>query len=116
MVRRELFLALGGFNEALHNRFEDVDFCLTAKQAGHYVVYAPKSRIIVHGSSWQPGAERDIDNRIRFYSRWTGHLWQNDEELLQDDNLSHDGLSTLYQQIGRQIATGVSASALAVDP
>lgn len=116
MVRRELFLALGGFNEALHNRFEDVDFCLTVKQAGHYVVYAPKSRIIVHGSSWQPGAERDIDNRIRFYSRWTGHLWQNDEELLQDDNLSHDGLSTLYQQIGRQIATGVSASALAVDP
>jgi GT2 family glycosyltransferase len=116
MVSRELFRALGGFNEALHNRFEDVDFCLTAKRAGHDVVYAPESRIIVHGSSWQPSAERDVDNRIRFYSRWTGHLWQNDEELLQEDNLSHDGLSTLYQQMGRQIATGVGASALAVDP
>jgi O-antigen biosynthesis protein len=116
LVRRELFRALGGFNETLHNRFEDVDFCLAAKQAGHDVVYAPESRVIVHYSSWQPSAERDIDNRIRFYSRWTGHLWQNDEEVLQQDDLSHDGLSTLYHEIGRQIASGVTVAAADMEP
>ena len=116
LVRRELFRALGGFNEKLHNRFEDVDFCLTAKQAGNDVVYAPESRIIFHELSWQPSAERDVDNRIRFYSRWTGHLWQNDEEVLQQDDLSHDGLSTIYHEIGRQIASGVTIAASDMEP
>jgi len=111
LVGRDLYRRLGGFNERLHNRFEDVDFCLTVKQAGGDVVYTPESRIIVHGSSWQPSAERDVDNRIRFYSRWTGHLWQNDEEVLLEDNLSHDGLSALYRQMANGIAAGTAATA-----
>lgn len=114
LVGRDLYRSLGGFNEQLYNRFEDVDFCLTVKQAGFDVYYAAQSRMIVHGASWQPSAEADVDNRIRFYSRWTGHLWQNDEAVLLEDNLSHDVLSSLYRQMASGIAAGMDGAAAAL--
>jgi len=38
-IRRELFLELGGFDEAFVNGWEDVDLCVRARLAGHRVVY-----------------------------------------------------------------------------
>jgi len=111
LVGRDLYRRHGGLNEQLHNRFEDVDFCLMVKDAGFDIVYTPESRIIVHGSSWPSSAERDVDNRIRFYSSWTGHLWQNDEEVLIEDNLSHDELSALYRRMADGFAAGSGATA-----
>ncbi len=45
MVRRDIFLSLGGMDEQFWPVwFEDVDFCLRLKQAGHRIVYCPAAR------------------------------------------------------------------------
>lgn len=53
LVRRKLFLALGGFDEYLSSYFEDVDFCWRAWQCGFTVFYEPAS-VVYHkrGGSW----------------------------------------------------------------
>ena len=43
---------------------------------------------------------------MRFYSKWTGSLWQDDEQYLLEDNLDHDKLSALYRALSRGIFQG----------
>jgi hypothetical protein len=45
-------------------------------------------------------------NRIRFFSKWTGYLWQDDENYLKEDGLTHDALSALYRELAARIASG----------
>jgi GT2 family glycosyltransferase len=50
MVRRDVWRDLGGFDERFHPVwFEDVDFLLRAKRAGHRVWYDPAVRATHHG-------------------------------------------------------------------
>lgn len=44
LVRRDLFLRLGGFREELHVG-EDVDFCWRMQDEGHHVEFRPQGRI-----------------------------------------------------------------------
>ena len=44
LVRREIFLSLGGFREDLHVG-EDVDFCWRLQDAGHVFEYRPMGRV-----------------------------------------------------------------------
>ncbi|MBN0322003.1 glycosyltransferase, partial [Pseudomonas aeruginosa] len=46
LMRRELFLELGGFDEAL-TRWDDVDICLRAVQAGYLNVWTPRARLLL---------------------------------------------------------------------
>lgn len=55
-VRAEVFASLGGFEESLPKAFNDVDFCLRVRQAGHKIVYTPWARLIHHES-----ASRGVD-------------------------------------------------------
>jgi hypothetical protein len=71
------------------------------------VVYTPKSVISCERASWQPKSEQEPFNRIRFFSKWTGCLWQDDETYLSQDALSHDILSALYRDLGCRVAAGV---------
>ena len=106
LVSRELFCRTGGFDSRLRNRFEDIDFCLRMAEAGVRIVYSPGCRITRRFASWQAGPEDERANRIHFFSKWTGYLWQDDENYLKQDGLSHDTLSTLYRQLAAEIATG----------
>lgn len=46
MVRREVFEALGGFDERYHPAwFEDVDFCRRVRAAGHRILFVPSARV-----------------------------------------------------------------------
>jgi GT2 family glycosyltransferase len=114
LVARELFCRLGGFSPALRNRFEDVDFCLIVKQAGLRTLYTPHARITRRVASWQPELEQDRCNRIYFYSKWTGSLWQDDGDYLRQDGLTHDSLSALYRELGRRVAFGARAVRVAL--
>ena len=107
LVCRELFCRLGGLDVALHNRFEDIDFCLTVKRQGRRVLYTPACVMTRQAPSWSPGAERNLLNCIRFYSKWTGALWQNDGQYLREDGLTHDSLSALYRELSVRIAIGM---------
>jgi GT2 family glycosyltransferase len=112
LAARELFCRLGGLNSALHNRFEDVDFCLRAKHEGLRVVYTPACKMVREAPSWEATAEQDPVNRIRFYSRWSGSLWQDDAVYLEEDGLTHDALSALYRELAGRLAQGAKELAL----
>jgi GT2 family glycosyltransferase len=52
VVRRDLFRALGGFDESFHFFGEDIDLCWRARKAGYAVVYLPSAQVI----HWWGGA------------------------------------------------------------
>lgn len=46
--RKEVFLKVGGFEEALVVNFNDLDFCLKVYEAGYKILYLPQVRLIHH--------------------------------------------------------------------
>jgi GT2 family glycosyltransferase len=74
-VRKDVFLGLGGFDEAYWNGNEDIDFCLRAGEAGWRVWYEPAS-VLVHQES-ASGTERYREttaNRARLTKRWAAKV------------------------------------------
>jgi hypothetical protein len=113
LAPRELICRIGGFTASLRNRFEDIDFCLRAEEAGLKAVYMPKCNIIRQAPGWEPLPDDDARNRIRFFSRWAGQLWQDDEAYLKEDGLTHDALSALYRELAARLATGARNAVVA---
>ena len=73
MVRRDLFLRLGGFDAVgLPVSFSDVDFCLRARQEGFRIVYTPFAEFLhVETATRDP----ELDPReIRLMERRWGHV------------------------------------------
>lgn len=73
LTRRDVFDALGGFDEDFVVEFNDVDYCLRAGAAGYAVVYAASPALIhKEGSTRQarPLREREILDRSLFMRRW----------------------------------------------
>lgn len=77
LVRRDLFLELGGFDERYAPAYyEDTDLCLGIWAAGGRVVYEPRSTVfhLEFGSSGEARAvELHRRNQQRFAAKW-GHL------------------------------------------
>lgn len=46
MMRRDVFLELGGYDEDFQLVFSDIDFCLRAIEMGYRVVYTPFASLI----------------------------------------------------------------------
>lgn len=73
LVRRDLFLSLGLFDEGFFLYFEDVDFSLRARRQGYSLVVCP-SAIALHGREGLVG--RSSDSRLaevyhsKFYFFW----------------------------------------------
>jgi N-acetylglucosaminyl-diphospho-decaprenol L-rhamnosyltransferase len=70
LVRRELFLALGGFDEAIFLFYEDDDLCRRIGDAGAALVYVP-SAVARHarGRSSAPGRGRIFN--ARWHQAWS---------------------------------------------
>jgi GT2 family glycosyltransferase len=107
LVGREQFCRLGGFSKDLINRFEEVDFCLRMRKSGGRVLYTPRSISVRTADNWRPTPEQDRVNCFRFYARWTGSLWQNDEHYLKEDGFNHDSLSALYREFAQKLSVEV---------
>ena len=81
VVKKSVFLELGGFDEETFAvAYNDVDFCLRARQAGHLVVYTPYAELIHHESKSR-GYEDTPEKQARFLGeyeamqqRWHGLL------------------------------------------
>lgn len=70
-VRRDLFLRLGGFDESYMNGYEDVDFCLTAREAGTQVFYEPASTVTHLESASGPARWTHVKQNIqRLQDKW----------------------------------------------
>ena len=74
LVRRDLFLGFGGFDEGFVNGCEDVDVCLRAEALGLCNVAALRS-VIRHHISASPGRKQhDEANTRRLTLRWRDTL------------------------------------------
>ncbi len=85
VVRRDLFLELGGFDEGFQNGFEDVDLCLRAGERGFKHLVAHRS-VIYHHISASPGRHlRQKDNLRRYRRRWGWRVlvWRHRERFLR---------------------------------
>jgi len=86
LVRRSVFVELGGFDPKFQNGWEDVDFCLRLRERGYKVWYAADS-IIYHHVSASPGRfDVETHNERYFADKWRDRI---DPDL--DDYLTRDG-------------------------
>jgi GT2 family glycosyltransferase len=74
IIRKELFLQIGMFDERYYFNVEDVDLCTKVLKAGYRIVYNPKHSIIHLGGKSQGGVSwvnnRNLhENRIRYYQK-----------------------------------------------
>lgn len=74
LIARERFLELGGFDTTFRNGFEDVDFCLRARQKGYRNYYCADSVIYHHVSSTRGRKDHETANYTYFLNKWAGHL------------------------------------------
>ena len=65
VIRREVFQAVGGFDEKLKVAFNDVDFCLKVRAAGYRNLWTPYAELYHHESASR-GAEDTLEKRDRF--------------------------------------------------
>lgn len=81
LIRRNLFEAAGGFDEAFENGFEDVDLCLKVRAKGYRIVYQPRSALYHLESQTPTRHDRDDHNGRLLRERWGSHWWLADEDL-----------------------------------
>lgn len=70
LIARELWIRLGGFDEAYVNGGEDVDLCFRARAAGHVTAVALRSVVRHHVSSSAGRKLRDEENSYRLARTW----------------------------------------------
>lgn len=77
MSRREVFDALGGFDEELAVAYNDVDFCLRLGDAGYRVLYTPIAEL-VHHESISRGLSGQSGDAKAFLAKWGRERLHND--------------------------------------
>jgi O-antigen biosynthesis protein len=81
MTRRSVFEELGGFDVALAEAFNDVDYCLRAREHGYRVVFTPLAEL-THREGASRGRRIPALDRAHFVARWGGR------DALQDPYLN----------------------------
>jgi GT2 family glycosyltransferase len=69
MTRREVFEQLGGFDEGMWLGWNDVDYCLRARQAGYAVVYT-REAVLRHDEGSTRGTTPHPEDDAFFKERW----------------------------------------------
>lgn len=84
MVRREVFLAVGGFDEGFAVSLGDIDLCMKLRSNGYLVVWTPYAQLY-HDESITRGSDEDLDKRMRaqreaelFVKKWGEALRKGD--------------------------------------
>jgi GT2 family glycosyltransferase len=73
LTSTKLFQSLGGFDEQnFAVQFNDIDFCLRARQAGTRVVYEP-SAVLYHVTSASRGRDFDHHETLRFLRKYAAY-------------------------------------------
>ena len=69
LMRRSIYQALGGFEEAHQIINNDLDFCLRAHQAGKLVIYTPYASLL-HYEAASRDRLKDVFDLAQFEQRW----------------------------------------------
>jgi GT2 family glycosyltransferase len=86
MVRRELFLEFGGFDETLAVAFNDVDFCFKLRDHGYLIVFTPLAELIHHESKSRGHTDDFAENELMLL-RWGSAMAAGDP--YHNKHLSH---------------------------
>lgn len=77
MTPRNVFLKLGGFDEAFRNGVEDIDYCLRVRALGRKVVYQPQSVVYHHEGRTAGRFDHVNENLKMFFGRWANSFDKN---------------------------------------
>ena len=88
LIRRALFLKLGGFDVEYRNGWEDIDFCLRARAHGFRIWYAAESVIYHHTSASEGRFDHEDRNQARFGGIWRGKITPDLDLLLRGDGVT----------------------------
>lgn len=72
LTSRSVYDRLGGFDETLAVAYNDVDYCLRARQAGYSIIYTPFAELRHHEAASRNKLSPP-DDRALFESRWAGY-------------------------------------------
>lgn len=93
LIRRELFLKVGGFGEF---GLEDIDLCFKVREAGFDVWYCHESVVFHHGSVTLKGTDAGLlpcSDLKEFNHRWSSEWFREDDE----ENYRQDGFSRIVK-------------------
>lgn len=91
LLRREVFEAVDGFNEAFEVAFNDVDLCLRIRRAGWRIVWTPQAELTHHESaSVRPPKDPERVEQFAGEVARMRRLWG---ELLDDEPFYNPNLS-----------------------
>lgn len=69
-IPRFIWKALGGLDERYRNGYEDIDFCLRAREKGYVVAYEPRA-VLTHAESQTPNRyANEAENKALFNREW----------------------------------------------
>lgn len=88
LVPRTLFLELGGFDPAFRNGYEDVDFCLRAREHGRTVFYVGNSVIYHHGLASPGRTDHEEANAAYFREKWRDRIVPDLQAYLRQDGVA----------------------------
>ena len=69
LIRRGLFLDLGGFDEHFATHYQDVDLCLRIRRSGRRILYTPRA-VLRHHEGATRGAQYDQLDRALLLDAW----------------------------------------------
>ena len=78
MIRKDVFLEIGGFDEHLIVDFADVDLCLRLREHGYVTVVTPSARMVHRESSTRGFRQRLPTDESFFTTRWQDYLGEGD--------------------------------------
>jgi glycosyltransferase involved in cell wall biosynthesis len=91
VVKREVYLQVGGFDENLAVTFNDIDFCLRLREAGYRIVWTPDAELIHHESASR-GFDDSTAKQTRFLAE-VNYMKSKWGDMLQRDPFYNPNLS-----------------------
>jgi len=91
LIRRKVYLEVGGLTETLAVAFNDVDFCLKVKRAGYNNFWTPHA-LLYHHESVSRGSDEHGEKKLRFdgENKWMRQQWGHelDADIFYNRNLT----------------------------
>jgi glycosyltransferase involved in cell wall biosynthesis len=91
LVKREVYLQVGGFDENLTVTFNDIDFCLRLREAGYRILWTPYAELIHHESASR-GFDDSASKQTRFLAE-VDYMKSKWGDMLQRDPFYNPNLS-----------------------
>lgn len=85
LVRKNIFIDMGMFDEDFINGYEDVDFCLKVRESDYKIVYTPDSVVYHYEEKTEGRLSYGEHNTQQFLRRWNGKIKTDDYTKALED-------------------------------